>query len=493
MTYEDKLYLYNEFSKKSDKYKGIQDITNKLNELQVKPLNNFDKTYLIKLSNENNLKVSKKILKTSSIKENTYNYPEEYYKIKYTFEQLYFLVETPLSICKETENGLLMYGTKEVNDLFKIHFWINEDKKQFFYNEWLTDNNRRTYNKIVFEPNLNIICNGDYNLFSGFKNDVDKIEPQDINNIMNLINYICQYDEKTINFVLDYIAHIIQFPHIKTGMAIVFYSTIHGVGKNSLIELILKLLDNKYTTKINTIEDLTHNFNSQMENKLFCYGDEIKARKTDLYNELKDVITRERLNIERKGKDKYMINDYCNYIFTTNEYNNMKIEKSDRRFVLIECPEYTKDKEFYNKYYEDINNEDIIKYFFKILKERKIKVKLDILETDYKKDIMATYINSTEKYLYTNGYFIKDKFINNDDLYNNIKTFESENKYHSHLTSKRDMSFKIKNIFGDITMRTSTQRGYKFPINISEVLEKYNKEYYEAYYTNNTINIIEEN
>jgi hypothetical protein len=418
---------------------------------------------------------------------------DEYNKIKPLFENEYFLLVYPLCICKETSDELLFYGTREITPLLKPLGWLedtpNGQKRVDFYNIWLNDENRRIYNKIVFEPDLKKDNTGNYNLYTGFKNDEYEGKDEDLTNIYNMIDFICKNDKQTIKYILDYIAHILQYPYKKIGQAVILYSDKHGVGKNSIIELFLKLIDKKYTSKINTIDDLTNNFNSNLENKLFCYGDEIKARKNDLYNELKDVITRERLNIERKGKDKYMINDYCNYFFTTNNYNNIKIEKTDRRFVLIECPEYTKDKEFYDKFYKDINNENIIKYFFKILKERPIKENLDILETDYKKDIMCSYIISIEKYIYTNADFLNNNFLTTDELYNNIKLFENDNKYNDHLSSKRDMSFKLQNIFGDITHRTSKQRGYKFPNNIKNILKTYNKEYFEAYYIESNIDL----
>ena len=98
-----------------------------------------------------------------------------------------------------------------------------------------------------------------------------------------------------------------------------------GIGKNSIIECLTKIF-NKYSGKIESIDDITNKFNINLCNKLFIYGDEITAKASKLYDKLKNIITRTELNLERKGVDPEKINDYANYIFTTNNENAFKIE-----------------------------------------------------------------------------------------------------------------------------------------------------------------------
>ena len=49
-----------------------------------------------------------------------------------------------------------------------------------------------------------------------------------------------------------------------------------------------------------------------MTNKLFIYGDEINANAKKVNDKLKQVITRQTQNIEKKGIDSIEIDDYSN-------------------------------------------------------------------------------------------------------------------------------------------------------------------------------------
>jgi hypothetical protein len=41
--------------------------------------------------------------------------------------------------------------------------------------------------------------------------------------------------------------------------------------------------------------------------------------------------------MEKKGKDAFEIEDYTNWLFTTNNKDAFKVEQRDRRLYFIEC------------------------------------------------------------------------------------------------------------------------------------------------------------
>ena len=53
----------------------------------------------------------------------------------------------------------------------------------------------------------------------------------------------------------------------------------------------------------------------------------------------KQVITRPKQNLEKKGIESIEIDDYSNFIFTTNNENCFKIEEGDRRLLMVKCPD----------------------------------------------------------------------------------------------------------------------------------------------------------
>ena len=48
-------------------------------------------------------------------------------------------------------------------------------------------------------------------------------------------------------------------------------------------------------------------------------------------DKLKEIITRTAQNLEKKGKDVIQVNDFSNWLFTSNNFDAFKVESDDRR------------------------------------------------------------------------------------------------------------------------------------------------------------------
>lgn len=206
---------------------------------------------------------------------------------------------------------------------------------------------------------------GRYNLFRGFElesNDLSYDEAE-IQPFLEHVKYLVGDKENLVDYTLKWFAHIIQKPHQKTKVAVVLYSDVEGVGKNIFTD-ILEALVSGYTCKIQTTSQLVDKFNADMKGKLLAVGDEIKARASEIASELKDIITREKENIEMKGKDKFVLDDYKNYIFTSNDENTFKVSASDRRYFMVECPSEKRERAYYVPLYALRDSKDKLKHLF---------------------------------------------------------------------------------------------------------------------------------
>jgi hypothetical protein len=261
---------------------------------------------------------------------------EEYLKQKTIFEKDCFKLNAPLIFIKIIGNELNMY---KLNDMIEYcrdkfpNFSVMHKLKvvtRSFFEIWRDDENKRQYNKLEFNPSLNIKYDGqcsytltdngekiynNFNLFNGFKFD-EKIQPVDErqSKFLDLLKYLCN-DNDTYEYMKCWIASIIQNPHKKTNVAPVFFSKIGGVGKNCITDGLCRLFKG-YTGKIDDIEDITKKFNNHLANKFFIYGDEICAKAKNVADKLKNVITRPTLNLENKGYDAIPLDDFSNYLFT---------------------------------------------------------------------------------------------------------------------------------------------------------------------------------
>jgi len=77
--------------------------------------------------------------------------------------------------------------------------------------------------------------------------------------------------------------------------------------------------------------------------------------------------------LTHKGVDPVKINDFCNYIYTTNNDNPVHITTDDRRFQIIECSDmYKGNPDYWDKLYKAFDDESVCKTFFEYLKNRDI-------------------------------------------------------------------------------------------------------------------------
>ena len=265
-------------------------------------------------------------------------------------------------------------------------------------------------------------------------------------------------------------AHIIQKPEEKTEVAIVFYSLIEGAGKNIIFEIFSELLSG-YTAKFKDTDSLTSRFNAEMMGKLFCIGDEIKAKAQEVANELKDIITRKKEVIEFKGKDKIYIKDYKNYAFTTNNENVFKVDNSDRRFTFIECPDEKKSNEYFNNLSDFITNKDKLTNLFNFFKSRDISNfnPRNIIKNDYKLRLILANAPAYIKFIkdefdnYTNQYFTTEH------LYKKSIDYAKYNKLNSSYT--QDLFNKqFKRVFGDFQKKRNNKSLYFFPSDSKDIL-----------------------
>ena len=212
-----------------------------------------------------------------------------YLELKENFELKCFRLENPFNyVYIDGDKNLQLFNSEKLKTWALKDYGVKiedpEDSKikKTFIDIWLTDPKQKSFNKIVFDPTLTSI--NDYNYFNGFK--YTEGEQAAIENpFLDLLKRVCN-DKKTYEYFIDWIAHIIQKPYKKTNIAMILYSNVKGIGKNCIVDGICKLIKG-YSGHGETIEDITKNFNSHLVNKLFIYGDEIKASSKCISDKLK--------------------------------------------------------------------------------------------------------------------------------------------------------------------------------------------------------------
>lgn len=223
-------------------------------------------------------------------------------------------------------------------EMIKVTF-KDEEFKMNPFEEWCQWIERREVRAIGFDPRDN--SNTDlFNLWNGFniqKEDTDTYHEEDAEPILHHIKELwCQNDETKYNYILDLFAHYIQKPHIKTGVLLALKSK-QGGGKGIILNKLAEIIGENHYTQNSNAKFLFGDFNGQLEAKLVVNLDEaFWGGDKQLEGIVKNKITEKRQTINKKNKENYIIDDYANYIITTNNDWFSGVSADDRRHYCLE-------------------------------------------------------------------------------------------------------------------------------------------------------------
>ena len=341
-------------------------------------LNNYTKKYgisWVEKDHNKDIVISPELIDSDLISSSCPGYEQT----KILFEEQHFLIEEPLIFIKENESNYYLYNkTDFITLVADFQYWDYCEKKREmiekpFFDKWIKDNTRRKYSKIDFLPKIDNNENI-YNSFKGFENIPGKeFEPINIDLFLDHVNLLSNSDLNVNNFLLDYLAHLIQKPYEIPETAILMKSR-QGAGKDTLIDFIEKIIGVKYTKRTEKLDELFGQFNDSLKNKLIVQIDEITGKDGFVNKEsIKRLITTKRLNINEKGVKIYENNNYARVFIFTNNINPIAIPSDDRRFVVLKCGN-VQTRDYYDKIYsnECMFNNDYIKSIHHYLLNRDI-------------------------------------------------------------------------------------------------------------------------
>ena len=335
-----------------------------------------------------------------------------------------------LNLCKKSDF---------INHYENLYFFEKKEKKVKkemvevidklpFIIRWLKDDNIRTYEHIDFIPYDIYEAETDnniYNLWTGFR--AEKYKPiNDISKINELIEPIIHHLKEVICgehyiFMLKYLASIIQRPSRPTGVLILLKG-LQGTGKGTIFDNFREyVLGDELSIQTEGLSPIFDRFSNVMVNKLLVQADEISMGEflsNNIKEKIKNRTTIKKIQYEKKGIDPITINNYSNFILTTNNDNSIVIPYDDRRFVVFQ----TTDKYLHNtKYFSDLHNhlkrEDVSRAFYEYLKNLDIS-DIDNFQdirpkTDYYNEMIRLNLSPFHRYL---SYItINNELIDSDD------------------------------------------------------------------------------
>jgi len=143
------------------------------------------------------------------------------------------------------------------------------------------------------------------------------------------------HQETTKEYMLDWIAHMFQYPEQKTTMPTIVSA--EGAGKGTLMDILAAMMGGHKVYQTTTpSREVFGNFNSPMSDAFLVNLNEVSpAEMKGSSGQLKALITDNQLTINAKGVKQVVIKSYAKFIVTTNFEEAIKPTKGDRRNSLM--------------------------------------------------------------------------------------------------------------------------------------------------------------
>jgi hypothetical protein len=222
------------------------------------------------------------------------------------------------------------------------------------------------YNKLVFKPNNFGLKKNERNTFLGFEAQIkDNYSLEYIQPLLDHIkNILSNGNEDYYKYIMSWFAKIVKTPYKPTDIFLLFNGE-QGTGKTIIAEFLVKYVFGKnLSLSTSGINSLVSRFNGSIKSKLFVCCNELtnldstKGGFNGAFDKMKNLITDRLIQIEHKGFEHMQIDNFCNFMGTTNHEFTAKLERGDRRYAVFTVSDKRKgDYDYFDKLGECLDKE----------------------------------------------------------------------------------------------------------------------------------------
>lgn len=314
------------------------------------------------------------------LEEETKDYVDTIPVVSYEEDMTTFLKEFSLlkrgnqtEVCRIHSSGMIdFHDLKAFHEFHKKHNYTlkgtdDKEKKVYVSKLWQEHKDVKQFTNIVFDPSFKA-PKSHLNLFKPWK---ARPIAGDVSLFLELIDALSNYQQDGADYMLNYLAHMVQNPAILPLVAIVIRSEEKGVGKGTLAKVLHRLTDNfKHFTKR---EELIGQFTGHLADAFVIVADELTWAGNKQDNDvMKGIITEETVTINGKFKDIIEVKNYKRlFIFSNNNFC-APVEIGDRRFYVCDASSKLKHTEGWFKKFNDWMNKNGTDHIFQYLLKRDI-------------------------------------------------------------------------------------------------------------------------
>ena len=165
-----------------------------------------------------------------------------------------------------------------------------------------------------------------------------------------LFEIICCENQAILEYLLMYLAHMLQYPEEKPGIMIVLLGA-QGTGKGTFFKLLSKIW-HRTMLEVNDVDHVIGNFNAILEQKyVICMDEALFAGDRKKLERLKSLITEPTCRIEQKYQPARIISSYHRFFAASNSDQFAHVELDDRRFLFLRV---SRSRQGDSKYFDEV-------------------------------------------------------------------------------------------------------------------------------------------
>lgn len=310
----------------------------------------------------NNENTFRKLFRRAQRKAKKIN-PEDYYQVEPEIAALnqkhaVVLLGGKCCILNETIDptfnrpGISFSSPASFKDFYANQKISDGDRQIKLGHHWLTHPDRRQYDGVVFSPGLDVP--NYYNLWRGFA-----VEPQEgccEHYLAHIREVIASGIEEIFEYVLNWLADLVQNPSRRPGVAIVLRGD-QGTGKGAFVTQLLKILG-PHALHVSLSKRLVGGFNNHLKDALLVFSDEaFWAGDKGAEGTLKALITEDTFSIEPKGVDCFTVKNHLRLILATNNDWACPAGLEERRFFTLDVSNvHMQETEYFKTMFDEMDN-----------------------------------------------------------------------------------------------------------------------------------------
>jgi len=301
---------------------------------------------------------------------------------------------------------------------------------------WLRHPERRQFiGGVCFDPVVDRTPPDALNLWEGFAVEPRKGDWSLLRD--HLKNIICRRQEAIFDYLLGWLANMVQNPARQGEVAVVLKGG-EGAGKGTLAKVVMKIVG-QHGIAISQAKHLVGNFNSHLRDAIFLFADEaFFAGDKSHIGALKSLITEPYLTVEGKFQNAIQVPNFLHILMASNEQWVVPASMDARRFLVLNVADsVANDHEYFGKIWKQMESggyeamlHDLLAYDLCKLELRKVRVTTGLREE--KLMSMATDYACCDAVLHR-GYVWQSKLGLTDVFHKWMKSVSTELLYKSYL------------------------------------------------------------